>query len=227
MMRERMAFGPELRRARERRGLSLEQIADWTKVAASLYAGLERNDLSRWPSGLFRRAFVRAYAETVGLDAEEVCRRFVQLFPEEGAAPQPAAGAPPAPAAPEPAEQPRLMLAVPAQPARATVSVWRRAAAAALDVALAVVPAVIVSLLAGSGWFWIVTGAIGVTGHVLVFAVHGATPGGWLLLESRAAGPGRPDAASSGRRQETARNAGPRRPVSRQTRAVGGRRFPR
>jgi hypothetical protein len=58
-MSERAAFGTELRRARERRGLTLEAIAEQTKVSAGHFAGLERADLSRWPSGIFRRAFVR------------------------------------------------------------------------------------------------------------------------------------------------------------------------
>jgi len=226
-MRERMAFGPDLRRARERRGLSLEQIAERTKVAASLYAGLERNDLSRWPSGLFRRAFVRAYAEAVGLDPEDVCRRFVALFPEEGAAPPASAVSPEPP--PVEAEQPRLTLAVPAPALRPTGRVWRRAAAAAVDVGLAMVPAAIVSLLAGPGWFWLVTGAIGITGHVLVLIAHGTTPGGWLLLGSRPLGTVRHDApAAAPRRPEVvAGTAGPRRQASRQagSRAVAGRRY--
>jgi hypothetical protein len=40
--------------------------------------GLEGDDISRWPGGIFRRAFVRAYAESVGLDADAVFRRFEQ-----------------------------------------------------------------------------------------------------------------------------------------------------
>ena len=74
-------FGPRLRRERERRGISLDALAEATKVSADLWEGLERNDVSRWPSGIFARAFVRDYAVTVGLDADavvdEFCRHFV------------------------------------------------------------------------------------------------------------------------------------------------------
>jgi transcriptional regulator with XRE-family HTH domain len=74
-------FGPRLRRERERRGISLEALSEATKVSADLWEGLERNDVSRWPSGIFARAFVRDYAITVGLDADavvdEFCRHFV------------------------------------------------------------------------------------------------------------------------------------------------------
>lgn len=86
-MTDREAFGAWLRRERERRGLSLEVVASRTKVAASLLDGLERGDLTRWPAGIFRRAFVRTYAEVIGLDAAEVVREFGLAHPDEGEGP--------------------------------------------------------------------------------------------------------------------------------------------
>ncbi|MGH9372885.1 MAG: helix-turn-helix domain-containing protein [Vicinamibacterales bacterium] len=80
-MSDRATFGPRLRSERERRGISLETIASVTKVNADLWEGLERNDFSRWPSGIFARAFVRDYARAVGLDADEVIDEFCRLFP--------------------------------------------------------------------------------------------------------------------------------------------------
>ena len=71
-MSERETFGPRLRAERERRGISLDTLASVTKVSADLWEGLERNDFSRWPSGIFARAFVRDYARAVGLDADEI-----------------------------------------------------------------------------------------------------------------------------------------------------------
>jgi hypothetical protein len=38
--------------------------------------------LSRWPSGVFRRAFMRSYAEAIGLDPDEVVREFLERFPD-------------------------------------------------------------------------------------------------------------------------------------------------
>jgi transcriptional regulator with XRE-family HTH domain len=80
-MSDRHTFGPRLRAERERRGISLETIASVTKVSADLWDGLERNDFSRWPSGIFARAFVRDYARAVGLDADEIVDEFCRLFP--------------------------------------------------------------------------------------------------------------------------------------------------
>lgn len=80
-MSDRQTFGPRLRRERERRGISLDTIAAVTKVSAELWDGLERNDFSRWPSGIFARAFVRDYARAVGLDADDIVDEFCRLFP--------------------------------------------------------------------------------------------------------------------------------------------------
>ena len=55
-MSERDAFGPNLRRIRIQRGLSLEQLADSTKVSIELWKGLERNDFTKWPNGIYARS---------------------------------------------------------------------------------------------------------------------------------------------------------------------------
>lgn len=80
-MSERDTFGPRLRRERERRGLSLETLAARTNVSIELWIGLETNDFSKWPGGLFARAFVRDYARVVGLDPKEVVDDFCRLYP--------------------------------------------------------------------------------------------------------------------------------------------------
>jgi transcriptional regulator with XRE-family HTH domain len=80
-MSDRDTFGPRLRSERERRGISLETIAIVTNVSIDLWQGLERNDFSRWPTGIFARAFVRDYAKALGLDADEVVDEFCRLFP--------------------------------------------------------------------------------------------------------------------------------------------------
>ena len=64
------AFGPNLRRIRIQRGISLDTIARETKVPAELWDGLEHNDFSRWPTGLFARSYVREYARIIGVDPE-------------------------------------------------------------------------------------------------------------------------------------------------------------
>jgi transcriptional regulator with XRE-family HTH domain len=79
----RRAFCEDLRAARESRGISLLRIAEVTKVSESLFAELERGNLSRWPTGIYRRAFFREYAVLVGLPAESTLSEFIRLFAED------------------------------------------------------------------------------------------------------------------------------------------------
>ena len=76
-------FGRRLREARERRGVSLRQIANATKIGMSALEALERNDISRLPGGIFSRAFVRSYAIEVGLDPEATLQEFIAQFPHD------------------------------------------------------------------------------------------------------------------------------------------------
>jgi transcriptional regulator with XRE-family HTH domain len=76
------SLGGRLRYERERRQIALKSIAESTKIGAALLDGLERDDVSRWPSGIFRKSFVKAYAEAIGLDPDPIVREFVERFPD-------------------------------------------------------------------------------------------------------------------------------------------------
>ena len=80
-MSERDAFGPNLRRIRMQRGISVLDIVSRTNVNAALWEGLERNDLSRWPKGIYARASVRSYATAIGVDPESTVDQFCRCFP--------------------------------------------------------------------------------------------------------------------------------------------------
>jgi len=76
------SLGARLRQQRERQQIALTSIAEQTKISLALLEGLERDDLSRWPTGIFRRAFVRAYAHAIGLEPDSVVREFLELNPD-------------------------------------------------------------------------------------------------------------------------------------------------
>lgn len=73
-------FGGNLRLARERRGISVRQIAASTKISVAALEALERNDVSKLPGGIFSRAFVRSYALEVGLDPDATVHEFLERF---------------------------------------------------------------------------------------------------------------------------------------------------
>jgi transcriptional regulator with XRE-family HTH domain len=76
------SFGARLRHERERRKIALRSIAERTKISVRFLEQLERDDVSRWPSGLFRKSFVRAYATAIGLDPDVVLREFAESHPD-------------------------------------------------------------------------------------------------------------------------------------------------
>src|ERR1051325_5979995 len=75
-------FGARLRAQRKARQLTLGAIAAETRIKQSLLNGLECDDLSAWPKGIFRRSFVRDYARAIGLDPEAVVREFLEHHPD-------------------------------------------------------------------------------------------------------------------------------------------------
>jgi hypothetical protein len=76
------SFGARLRQQREQKQIALAAIADQTKIKLSLLEALERDDLSHWPAGIFRRAYLRNYAHAVGLDANRLVQEFLEIHPD-------------------------------------------------------------------------------------------------------------------------------------------------
>ena len=79
-------IGSRLREARETRGLTLRDIATTTKISMIALAAIEHNDFARLPGGVFRRAYVRAFAAEVGLNANDLAREYRERFENEPAA---------------------------------------------------------------------------------------------------------------------------------------------
>jgi transcriptional regulator with XRE-family HTH domain len=77
-----MSLGARLRQQREERQVALEDISTKTKIKVALLEGLESDDLSRWPQGIYRRSYVRTYAQAIGLEPDVVLQQFLALYPE-------------------------------------------------------------------------------------------------------------------------------------------------
>ena len=76
------SFGARLRQRREEQKIDLIAIAEGTKIKRSLLDALERDDISGWPCGIYRRAYIRAYARAIALDPDVVLREFLTVHPE-------------------------------------------------------------------------------------------------------------------------------------------------
>lgn len=73
---ERHFFGPYLQTVRLSARISLEQVAEATRIAPSTLAAIDAEELDRLPPPVFLKGFLRAYAQAVGADGEEAVRRY-------------------------------------------------------------------------------------------------------------------------------------------------------
>src|SRR3954447_14841799 len=65
------AFGDRLRREREMRGITLDEITESTKISRRHLEALEKERFDQVPGAVFNKGFVRAYARFLGLDEDE------------------------------------------------------------------------------------------------------------------------------------------------------------
>ena len=65
------SFGARLKREREQRGVTLDDIALTTKIGKRLLTALEEEHFDQLPGGIFSKGFVRAYARHLGIDEEQ------------------------------------------------------------------------------------------------------------------------------------------------------------
>ena len=83
---EHRRIGPKLRRARARRGIELVQAARGTRIKSRYLEALERDaPLEEFPAPVYARAFLREYAQWLGLDPEPLVDSFIGEHPEQEA----------------------------------------------------------------------------------------------------------------------------------------------
>ena len=81
--RSMSGFGERMQREREMRSISLEEIAESTKIGCRMLRALEEEDFEKLPGGIFNKGFVRAYAKFLGIDEEQAVTDFQAAFIEK------------------------------------------------------------------------------------------------------------------------------------------------
>jgi cytoskeletal protein RodZ len=71
-----MAIGSDLREAREQRGLTLRDISERTKIRQAVLRAIENDDFQGLPGSVIMRGFLKLYAREVGLDPDDIGRRY-------------------------------------------------------------------------------------------------------------------------------------------------------
>jgi transcriptional regulator with XRE-family HTH domain len=165
----RLTYCAQLKEVRERRGITLAEIAARSKVNEGLYSALERADVSRWPTGIYRRSFFREYAIALGLPIDATLSEFLQLFPDEGE------------------QRASPALAMPAGPLRMTLAghTWLRLSR--MQTLAALVDLIMVAVITAAVAWWMpthigtVAALVAVIYYSLATACLACSPGAWWL----------------------------------------------
>jgi cytoskeletal protein RodZ len=74
-------LGNILKEAREGKGLSLDELQSITKIQKRYLLGIEEGNYSMMPGKFYVRAFIKQYAEAVGLDPEQLFEQHKNEIP--------------------------------------------------------------------------------------------------------------------------------------------------
>ena len=75
-------IGDKLKSAREAKGLSIADIEKATKIQSRYLDAIEKNEFDKLPGDFYVRAFIRQYAQVVGLDGKELLSDYHDDVPE-------------------------------------------------------------------------------------------------------------------------------------------------
>ena len=75
---EQESLGAFLRRTREERGVTFEELVESTKISPNNLKALEEDDYTRLPADAFVRGFYGIYAKFFDLDPVEIRERYSQ-----------------------------------------------------------------------------------------------------------------------------------------------------
>src|SRR6202047_2940958 len=84
------SFGEKLRKEREQRKITLDDISSTTKISTRMLRALEDEHFDELPGGVFNKGFVRAYARHIGLDEEQAITDYLDATNQNPAGATPA-----------------------------------------------------------------------------------------------------------------------------------------
>lgn len=74
-----ISLGEKLRKAREEQGISINEVAEETRISAIHLKSIEKDDYRSLPGGIFNKGFIKSFAKCVGVDEQEAIRDYNRL----------------------------------------------------------------------------------------------------------------------------------------------------
>lgn len=81
--------GQRLKKARELRGLSVDQVVSDLRLSRRIVEGIEADDYASLPEPAFVRGYMRRYAQLVKLSPDDIAARFDESYAVDTATPEP------------------------------------------------------------------------------------------------------------------------------------------
>jgi cytoskeletal protein RodZ len=76
------SFGERLKREREKKSMTLDEVSSVTKISTRSLRALEEEKFDQLPGGIFNKGFVRAYARQLGIDEEQAIADYLDAAGE-------------------------------------------------------------------------------------------------------------------------------------------------
>jgi cytoskeleton protein RodZ len=76
-------FGDKFRKAREKKGTSLDDASNVTKIGARMLQAIEEENFDALPGGVFNKGFIRAYAKHLGINDQEAVNEYLDCLRNE------------------------------------------------------------------------------------------------------------------------------------------------
>jgi cytoskeletal protein RodZ len=76
-------FGDKFRKAREKKGTSLDDASNVTKIGARMLQAIEEENFDQLPGGVFNKGFIRAYAKHLGINDQEAVSEYLECLRQE------------------------------------------------------------------------------------------------------------------------------------------------
>jgi len=76
-------IGLQLKKTREEKDITLEEVAEKTKIQSRYLQAVENGDWERLPEEVYLRGFIRTYAQFLGLDAQSLIKEYDEARAQE------------------------------------------------------------------------------------------------------------------------------------------------
>ena len=73
-----ISFGRYLRAVRAKKGLSLDDISEQTRISVSVLSNIENEDYEKLPNSAYVKGFIQAYAEVLDADGETALNNYLE-----------------------------------------------------------------------------------------------------------------------------------------------------